>query len=81
MHSATTDGRAQLHAMWGRSPVQGSTPTVDAAARSPRMLALAAPQPGERVLELACGPGGLGIATTNGSRRPARWCSRTWPPR
>jgi SAM-dependent methyltransferase len=27
-----------------------------------RMLALAAPRPGEDVLELACGPGGLGLA-------------------
>ena len=27
-----------------------------------RMLAVASPQPGERVLELACGPGGLGLA-------------------
>jgi ubiquinone/menaquinone biosynthesis C-methylase UbiE len=26
------------------------------------MLALTKPQPGERVLELACGPGGLGLA-------------------
>jgi enediyne biosynthesis protein CalE5 len=29
---------------------------------SGRMLELAAPRPGERVLELACGPGGAGIA-------------------
>src|SRR5690349_20429433 len=29
---------------------------------SERLLALTAPQPGERVLELACGAGGLGLA-------------------
>jgi len=33
-----------------------------AAAAAARLLELAAPRPGERVLELACGPGGLGIA-------------------
>jgi cyclopropane fatty-acyl-phospholipid synthase-like methyltransferase len=27
-----------------------------------KLLELSAPQPGERVLELACGPGGVGIA-------------------
>ena len=37
---------------------------VDArgAAAAEKMLELTAPQPGERVLELACGPGGLGLA-------------------
>ena len=37
---------------------------VDArgAAAAARLLELTAPRPGERVLELACGPGGLGIA-------------------
>jgi SAM-dependent methyltransferase len=37
---------------------------VDArgAALAERMLELAMPRPGERVLELACGPGGLGLA-------------------
>jgi SAM-dependent methyltransferase len=28
-----------------------------------RLLALTAPRPGDRVLELACGPGGMGLAT------------------
>ena len=67
MQSATTDElRAQLHAMWARvAPSwEQHADYVDArgALVTEEMLALAAPQPGERVLELACGPGGLGIA-------------------
>jgi SAM-dependent methyltransferase len=33
-----------------------------AAAATDRLLELSAPRPGERVLELACGPGGVGLA-------------------
>jgi ubiquinone/menaquinone biosynthesis C-methylase UbiE len=67
MQSATTDElRAQLHAMWAQvAPSwEQHADYVDArgALVTEEMLALAAPQPGERVLELACGPGGLGIA-------------------
>jgi SAM-dependent methyltransferase len=57
--------RAQLHAMW--SGVAGAwaahSSFVDARgeAVTERMLALAAPRPGEHVLELACGTGGPGI--------------------
>ena len=69
---ATHDGqqpaelRARLHGMW--SAVAGSwgehADAVDArtAHVAARMLELAAPRPGERVLELACGPGGVGLA-------------------
>ena len=67
MQSATTDElRAQLHAMWAQvAPSwEQHADYVDArgALVTEEMLELAAPQPGERVLELACGPGGLGIA-------------------
>jgi SAM-dependent methyltransferase len=60
------DVRAHLRNLWGQ--VAGSwadhAAFVDArhAAVTTRMLELAAPAPGERVLELACGPGGAGLA-------------------
>jgi SAM-dependent methyltransferase len=58
--------RAHLHAMW--AAVAGSwgkhADYVDArgASMTEKMLELTAPQPGERVLELACGAGGVGLA-------------------
>lgn len=58
--------RARLHGMW--AAVAGAwgehAEYADArrAAVTDRMLDLTAPRPGERVLELACGPGGLGLA-------------------
>jgi len=58
--------RAGVHAMW--ASVAGSwadhAEYADArgAAAAERMLDLTLPRPGERVLELACGPGGLGLA-------------------
>jgi ubiquinone/menaquinone biosynthesis C-methylase UbiE len=61
-----TEHRAHLHAMW--AGVAGAwdehADFVDArgAQATERMLALTAPRPGERVLELACGAGGLGLA-------------------
>jgi len=60
------DLRAGLHGMW--AAVAGSweeyAEYVDArgASVAEKMLELSAPQPGERVLELACGPGGVGLA-------------------
>ena len=64
---AAPDGlRAQLHEMW--SSVAGAwganVEYVDArgAGVTARMLELAQPAQGERVLELACGPGGPGLA-------------------
>ena len=64
---AAPDGlRAQLHGMW--SSVAGAwganVEYVDArgARVTARMLELARPAQGERVLELACGPGGPGLA-------------------
>ena len=58
--------RAHLHRMWGS--VAGGwgehADFVDArgAAVAERMLDLSAPRPGDRVLELGCGPGGPGLA-------------------
>jgi len=60
------DPRAQLHGMW--AAVSGSwaeqAEFVDArhVAVTDRMLQATMPRPGERVLELACGPGGVGLA-------------------
>ena len=60
------DVRARVHGMWaavapGWAEHAGS---VDArtAGLAERLLDLASIAPGDRVLELACGPGGLGIA-------------------
>jgi SAM-dependent methyltransferase len=60
------DQRERLHAMW--ASVAGAwgqeAEIVDdrSAVLTARMLELAAPVPGERVVDLACGPGGAGIA-------------------
>jgi SAM-dependent methyltransferase len=58
--------RTQLHGMWAAvAPSWGEhADHADerGAAAADRMLELTAPGPGERVLELACGPGGLGLA-------------------
>jgi enediyne biosynthesis protein CalE5 len=60
------DLRAQLHGMWA-SVAGGWAEHADyvdarAAVAAEKMLELSAPRPGERVLELACGPGGVGLA-------------------
>src|SRR3982074_3353810 len=67
MEATSTDAlSAQLQGMW--AAVAGSWAThaeyVDArgTAMTAKMLELSAPRPGERVLELACGAGGLGFA-------------------
>jgi SAM-dependent methyltransferase len=63
---ATTIERRQLHGMWASvasawgeyaeyADTRGATMTA-------RLLEVTAPRPGERVLELACGPGGVGLA-------------------
>ena len=67
MQSATTDDvRGRLRDMWAAvAPSwERHADYVDerGAALTERMLELSAPRPGERVLELACGPGGLGLA-------------------
>jgi ubiquinone/menaquinone biosynthesis C-methylase UbiE len=67
MHSATTDDlRAELHGMWASvAPSwEEHADYIDArgAQLTAEILERSAPHPGERVLELACGPGGLGIA-------------------
>src|SRR5664279_2511684 len=61
--------RAQLSGMW--ASVAGSwgeyAEYADArgAAVTASMLELTAPQPGDRVLELACGAGGVGLAAAS----------------
>jgi ubiquinone/menaquinone biosynthesis C-methylase UbiE len=61
--------RRQLHGMWASvAPAWGKhAEYADArgAAMTARLLELTAPRPGERVLELACGPGGVGIAAAD----------------
>jgi SAM-dependent methyltransferase len=62
--------RARLHGMW--SAVSNGwaehADYVDARgdAIAVELLALSRPRPGERVLELACGPGGVGLAAARG---------------
>jgi ubiquinone/menaquinone biosynthesis C-methylase UbiE len=66
LDTATSNERRQLHGMWASvAPAWGEhTEYVEirGATMTARLLELAAPRPGERVLELACGAGGLGIA-------------------
>jgi SAM-dependent methyltransferase len=60
------DLRAHLHGMWAAVAPAWADHAAYADARgaeaAERMLELTMPGPGERVLELACGPGGLGLA-------------------
>jgi enediyne biosynthesis protein CalE5 len=60
------DLRSRLRGMWAAVAPGWSEHAGYADARGAHvtetMLELTAPQPGERVLELACGPGGLGLA-------------------
>jgi ubiquinone/menaquinone biosynthesis C-methylase UbiE len=67
MQAATTDElRTRLHDMWAAvAPSwEEHADYVDGrgAPLTEQILDLSAPRPGERVLELACGPGGLGLA-------------------
>ena len=60
------DMRAHLHGMWAAVAPAWAEHAAYADARgaavAEKMLELTAPAPGEHVLELACGPGGLGLA-------------------
>jgi enediyne biosynthesis protein CalE5 len=60
------DIRTRVHEMWASVADQWGAHAdyIDTrgAELTARLLALTAPQPGERVLELACGTGGVGIA-------------------
>lgn len=60
------DLRPRLHGMWAAVAPAWAEHADYADARgagvAERMLVLTAPAPGERVLELACGPAGLGLA-------------------
>jgi ubiquinone/menaquinone biosynthesis C-methylase UbiE len=64
--AGATQLRAHLHGMWSAVAPAWDTHTDYVDRRSSelteRMLDLAAPRPGDRVLELACGSGGLGLA-------------------
>jgi SAM-dependent methyltransferase len=63
---ACSDRRAQLHAMWASVAASwgehADYADTRGAAITAKMLELSVPRPGERVLELACGAGGVGIA-------------------
>jgi SAM-dependent methyltransferase len=66
METSTAALRAQLHGMWA-SVARSWGEHADyadtrGAAITTGMLELSAPRPGERVLELACGAGGVGLA-------------------
>jgi SAM-dependent methyltransferase len=64
--TGTVIERRQLHGMWASvAPAWGEHAEyadTRGAAVTDRLLELAAPRPGERALELACGPGGVGMA-------------------
>ncbi|HEX8967223.1 MAG TPA: class I SAM-dependent methyltransferase [Chloroflexota bacterium] len=64
--SRGADLRGQLRGMWAAVAPAWAAHADYADARgasmSARMLEVSAPRAGERVLELACGPGGLGLA-------------------
>jgi SAM-dependent methyltransferase len=61
--------RSHFHAMWGSVAGGWAEHSVYVDARGAHvtdaMLDLTAPQPGERVLELACGGGGVGLAAAD----------------
>ncbi|HEV8297316.1 MAG TPA: methyltransferase domain-containing protein [Acidimicrobiales bacterium] len=62
----TEERRTHIHAMWASVADRWAEHAEDVDARGAvmtrRMLELTAPRPGDRVLELACGPGGAGLA-------------------
>ena len=67
---------AGSHGMWAAVAPAWDEHSAYADARgaevAERMLGLAELRPGDRVLELACGPGGLGLAAAARWRRRAR---------
>jgi ubiquinone/menaquinone biosynthesis C-methylase UbiE len=77
--------RAQLHGMWASvAPAWGEHAgyaDTRGAAITEAMLELSAPRPAERVLELACGAGGVGIAAARLVGPEGEWSCPTWPPR
>src|SRR3977135_4150751 len=62
---SSDDLRAQLHGLWAAVASAWEEHAAYADARGAEvaetMLTLTTPRSGERVLELACGPGGLGL--------------------
>ena len=77
--------RRHVHGMWAAVAPAWSEHADYADERgasvTARLLDLAAPRPGERVLELACGPGGLGLAAATLVAPKGVVCSPTWSPR
>ena len=73
--------RKRLESMWAAvAPAWGANAEyldTRGAAMTARMLELADPKPGDRVLELACGPGSVGLQVAELVVPAARWCSRT----
>lgn len=69
MQTSSDELRHHLHGMWSAvAPAwQAHAEYADArgAEVAERMLELSAPAPGDRVLELACGPAGLGLAAAS----------------
>jgi ubiquinone/menaquinone biosynthesis C-methylase UbiE len=69
MPTSTDELRHRLHGMWSDVAPAWNEHAAYADARgaavAERMLELAAPAPGDRVLELACGPAGLGLAAAS----------------
>jgi ubiquinone/menaquinone biosynthesis C-methylase UbiE len=69
MRTSTDELRHRLHGMWSDVAPAWNEHAAYADARgaavAERMLELAAPAPGDRVLELACGPAGLGLAAAS----------------
>ena len=61
--------RTRLHRMWAEASDGWAEHAEKVDARSAllteKLLTLSAPRPGERVLELACGPGGVGLAAAD----------------
>ena len=66
VQDAQEELRRRMHGLWAAvAPAwdeHAAYADARGAALAERMLALAAPRAGDRVLELACGPGGLGLA-------------------
>ena len=76
--------RAQLHGMWAAVAASWGEHAAYVDARGAGVtaeLAASAPRRGDRVLELACGPGGVGLAAAPLVAPAARSSSPTSPAR
>ena len=81
----STELRTQLQQMWGSVADGWAAHSAFVSERgagvTQTLLELAAPRPGERVLELACGAGDVGIAAAALVEPRARSCCRMLRPR